>query len=282
MKVSVTHLYQAYSPNCELSEFVECYWHWEADGNGKTTEFILPDAAPELMVHLGTVPEALYGQDRWQEQSRAFIYCAAEKCLELRMNRPMNVFGIRFQPWGLSWFSDQPMSNLLDREVAPGEALGELAALLVQAVRTSSDDKSRVTNVDKCLIDALGDRPGQAQSLDSLMPWVAGGARPEHAMAERLARSPRTVRRYWRELVGISARSYAKLMRVHRALALIEEGQPLATVALDSGFADQAHMARQIKEVTGLSPSRLKTWLGEQVYQDLYVHRPGAPWKKIQ
>jgi transcriptional regulator GlxA family with amidase domain len=99
-------------------------------------------------------------------------------------------------------------------------------------------------------------------------------------MVETLECSPRTVSRVWQTLVGIPPRAYTKLMRFHRALKWIDEGRPLAWVAAQCGYADQAHMARQIREIAGLAPSRLRARLGERAYQDLYLRRESAPWKE--
>ena len=274
-------MYQTYSASRELAPFVECYWRWVAEDKTGEAELILPDAAPELIVHLGDVPSALSQQGSWREQPRAFVFCAAEQCLQLQITAPMDVFAVRFRPWGLSRFSHQDMSTMLDKEVAPENALGDLGDLLVRAVLGSDEDSDRVGRVESHLLRALDVRPRKAESLQILVDTVGRNEGPGQALAEGLERSPRSVRRLWRDLVGISSRTYAKLMRVHRALALIEEGRPMAMVALDCGYSDQSHMARHIKEVAGLPPSRLKSWLGESVYRDLYSRRPEAPWKEF-
>ena len=69
-----------------------------------------------------------------------------------------------------------------------------------------------------------------------------------------------------------------QLMRFHKALEMIDRGVNLKQVAADCGYSDQAHMARQIKAITGLPPSSLRRRLGKGVYRDLYTSRPGAPW----
>lgn len=273
-------MYTTYPATQELSPFIECYWHWTAEVNIAGRQFILPDAAPEFIVHLGPSPEA-WSDGGWRRQPRAFLYCAAERCLELRITRPMDVFAIRFRPWGLSRFSRRPMADMLDRPVAPDDALGDLGDSLVNAVLEAARDGERLLVVTDLLTATLNARTDKAVSITILIEALGGGGKPARELAKRLARSKRTVNRVWRDLVGISPRGYAKLMRVHRALELIEQGRPLAAVAAECEFADQAHMARQIKEIAGLSPSRMQSWLGKQVYQNLYAQRPSAPWRVL-
>jgi AraC-like DNA-binding protein len=39
---------------------------------------------------------------------------------------------------------------------------------------------------------------------------------------------------------------------MQRALALARAGTPLATVAATAGYADQAHLAREVKDLAGI------------------------------
>lgn len=279
MKVSVTDLYETYATPRELAPFVECFWRWKTDEKALRNEVILPDATPELIVHLGPEPEAWSARDGWRRQPPAFVYCAAAHCLQLRIARPMDVFAVRFRPWGLSRFSARPMSIMLDRATGPSEALGELGESLVSAIMESGPGEGRAARAGTLLVDALQSRSDKAESIDILTEALGDSGEPARVMAKKLKRSSRTINRVWRELVGISPRGYEKLMRFHRALAQIEKGRALAAVAAECGFADQAHMARQIKEIAGLPPSQMRNWLGKQVYRDLYADRPGAPWQ---
>lgn len=38
-----------------------------------------------------------------------------------------------------------------------------------------------------------------------------------------------------------------------------DPGQDLAALAADHGFADQSHMGREVRRVTGISPARLNS-----------------------
>jgi AraC-like DNA-binding protein len=46
-------------------------------------------------------------------------------------------------------------------------------------------------------------------------------------------------------------------MRFRVALALVRRGDPLAQAALAAGYADQAHMTREMAELAGRSPGAL-------------------------
>jgi AraC-like DNA-binding protein len=64
--------------------------------------------------------------------------------------------------------------------------------------------------------------------------------------------------RAFRAAVGVPPHAYQIRLRVSRAMQLIRVGLPLAQVALETGFADQSHLARHFTRVTGVSPGRYR------------------------
>ncbi len=64
-----------------------------------------------------------------------------------------------------------------------------------------------------------------------------------------------TVSRGFGRVFGLSPKRFRYEGRARRALRAVIAGVgPLADLALDAGFADQAHMSRAVSELTGLSP----------------------------
>jgi AraC-like DNA-binding protein len=83
----------------------------------------------------------------------------------------------------------------------------------------------------------------------SLEDWAA-----HHCLA------PETVSRGFRRAFGVSPRRYRLDCRTQWALrGLMLANNSLATIAIDSGFSDQAHMTRAVRDLTGLTPRR---WRG--------------------
>ncbi|MEQ8954871.1 MAG: helix-turn-helix domain-containing protein, partial [Gammaproteobacteria bacterium] len=114
--------------------------------------------------------------------------------------------------------------------------------------------------------------------LVKLLDAANGGRCSSAEMAVKLAMSDRSFSRLWSEIVGLQPRKFIQLMRFHNALAMIDGQQKLAKVAVECGYSDQSHMAREIKAIAGLPASSLRKRLGNRVYSDLYSSRPGAPW----
>jgi AraC-like DNA-binding protein len=70
---------------------------------------------------------------------------------------------------------------------------------------------------------------------------------------------PGSVSRGFRQVYGVAPVSFRLVQRTRRAVSAVRCGSdPLSQVALDCGFADQAHMTRAIRRMTGTGPSLLR------------------------
>ena len=64
--------------------------------------------------------------------------------------------------------------------------------------------------------------------------------------------------RQFRAVLGTSPYRYLVLRRLDFARARMHHGRPLAEVAVDAGFADQAHFTRAFRAAFGLTPARYR------------------------
>ena len=65
-----------------------------------------------------------------------------------------------------------------------------------------------------------------------------------------------TIARQFRRAYGTSPDRYRTLRRLELARAAIESGTPIATAAVEAGFADQSHLTRQFRRAFGFTPGR--------------------------
>jgi hypothetical protein len=75
--------------------------------------------------------------------------------------------------------------------------------------------------------------------------------------------SPRSLRRHFQGRYGMSASSFRARTRACAALReIMIDCSPLATIAIDLGYADQAHMTRAIVRLTSRTPTQ---WRGSRL-----------------
>ncbi|WP_460826376.1 helix-turn-helix domain-containing protein, partial [Massilia terrae] len=71
----------------------------------------------------------------------------------------------------------------------------------------------------------------------------------------------RQMQRQFRAQVGLTAAQARRLQRMNEAVYALRsggaDGDSLAALAAELGYADQAHMARELRALTGLPPSLL-------------------------
>jgi AraC-like DNA-binding protein len=65
-----------------------------------------------------------------------------------------------------------------------------------------------------------------------------------------------TIARQFRRAYGTSPDRYRTSRRLDLARSAIESGTPIATAAVEAGFADQSHLTRQFRRAYGFTPGR--------------------------
>ncbi len=274
----MTHDVITYAPPPELQAFIECYWSWRFLPEGQELEAILPDASPELIVHIGEPPKRLRASGQWVRQPRAFLICAATRSLQIAADHPIDMFAIRFRPWGVGVFSTLPMNQMIDVETPPADVFGTDGTKLTEGLAQATNTHLRVDIANRVFRMMAQPQSVMVEYAIALSKSIAGGTTKSSDIANTLGVSERTLRRLWRNLTGIEYRKFTTLMRFHRAVTMVDAGLDLSAVAAECGYSDQPHMAREVKRIAGLPPVALKNRLGEEVYAALYRDRPAAPW----
>lgn len=82
-------------------------------------------------------------------------------------------------------------------------------------------------------------------------------------MAEVVGASRYALVRAFKKELGITPGRYLTAVRVMHAKRLLEQGLAPVSVATLTGFADQAHLGRVFRNVTGLTPARYRAACGK-------------------
>jgi AraC-like DNA-binding protein len=69
--------------------------------------------------------------------------------------------------------------------------------------------------------------------------------------------SPRTVRHRFLQATGLNKNYIQQIARAERAAALLRQGVLIADVVYQSGYADQPHLTRSLKQFVGYTPAQL-------------------------
>jgi len=259
--------YREFPPPASLTAHVQCVWRLREASPGDAARTIFPDGRCELIVHLGTPPRCWDALDGWHSQARTLF--AAQRVIAVRLEAAgaVDCIGVRMQPAAGAAFFPGTVARLRDRVV-------DLAALDARFSRALAASARRFAAQETASLWALLTRRVAGRAVDARMAAAvariessAGRARVD-ALARAAALSLRGFQSRFRAAVGLTPKEFARLTRLQATLrALDGSDASIAAVATDSGFADQAHVTRELRRTTGHTPAKLRDELRRHLTQ---------------
>ena len=158
--------------------------------------------------------------------------------------------GVRLRPWAAGAVLGMPASELRDMSPDAADVLGrDEAAALLHELAASSDPHALLRRAMRLR--------GVAEPDPLVRAAVIALGRPNARVIEvagELGVSGRQLQRRVCDAVGYGPKMLARVLRFRRLQALAPA--PLAELALDAGYADQAHMTAEVTRLAGISPVR--------------------------
>lgn len=232
--VSGPATYAEWAPPHELAADLRCVW-WSSFGGAAP---ILPDGHLDLVIGAG----------------RALI--AGPDTTPAANNFPAGVMvhGVRFRTGRAHRFLGVPADELRDQRVDLADLWGPAGRrVTAQLIENPQQHLSVVAA-------RLADKPPEPDpEIDaSIRRLVADRPRVAGLHAE-LGLSERQFRRRFTSAVGYGPSTFLRVVRLQRArhLARTMPQAGLADLAHGAGYADQAHMSREIKNLTGMTAGAL-------------------------
>ncbi len=169
--------------------------------------------------------------------------CAAEAPAE-----PGPRLIVSFDPFAASQWLTIPLGDLADRRVA-------LADLLPPAAAEELLDSFAQGRLPAFSPAASGEDGPWSRLRQAAIALRCGGS--VGAAAAQAGLSPRQLERQFQAQLGMTPKHFQKVLRLRRALASAKAGESLAGAAAVAGYADQPHLNRDVRRLTGLAPSQL-------------------------
>lgn len=244
------------APAPHLAHVVEAIWDVDVpDGDVARAQVvkILPTTSAVMVVHF----RSPISSDRRNYENCAYksVVTGIQKdTVTLQPSGPTGSVVVRFRPEAASRlfgamapFAD---ANVELSDVVDAPALAsledQLSAAPDRAVRSRViqafvQDRLRVGAADRCVDHAV-------------RQLRRAPATPVSVLSHALGISERHLARRFGDAVGASPKQFARLARAEKVLAARWRGLAWADIALACGFNDQAHMIRDFKALTGLTP----------------------------
>lgn len=197
------------------------------------------------------------------------------------------VVGVRFQP-GTAPRLPTMLEDLVDQRLRLADVWGCSVERLIDTISAAGTPERALVYLQAHLVDEFRSHlqvdPLVREAVKALMPW-----RPVNidSLATRLALSTSQLRRRFLRAVGMSPKALQRTLRFQGFLALAQagasasRGRPadgLAGLAVDAGYADQAHLSRECLRLTGLTPGQL---VSRRIDRCACAHEHAASYKPL-
>ena len=191
-------------------------------------------------------------------------------------------------PLGARALLGMPAGELVNIDVEGAAVLGSLADRIGERLRDALDWPGRFAVLDRALTSRLAACPAGPAVASEVgaevsRAWCrlmsAGGRGSVSALADETGWSDRHLRGRFRDETGLTPKAAARVIRFDRARRLLQHRAaagtglpPLADLSADCGYYDQAHLAREFRELAGCAPS---AWLAEE-FRNVQAGTDGA------
>lgn len=166
---------------------------------------------------------------------------------------PGIMHGVRFRPGVAPALFGMPAAELTDSRPALSELdRARFADRLPDDLAAAADPAGVLVNA---VVGAL-DR----DRLDPSAPEVLAGLRrgtPVAKLAGEFGFTERTLHRRCLAAFGYGPKTVQRVLRFQRALRLVRAGRSYADAAFEAGYADQPHLAREVRALAGVPLSLL-------------------------
>jgi AraC-like DNA-binding protein len=250
-----------------LREYVDSYVGFDLRGLPTGVHCGPPSRALSAVISLSDPLEVAAGVDDGSPVTRCDSVAGGLMCRSVAIHHDGRQHGVQvlLTPLGARAIYGMPVAELAHRLVTLDELLGALAVELADRLRSATTWAARFSVLDELLLRAVGRgtrgghvnwaRPEVAEAWRRLV--AARGRVEVGAVAAGLGWSRRYLTERFRGEVGLSPKTFARVLRFEHAheLAAVQDPLPWGDVAIVSGYADQSHLVRDWREFTGRSPT---------------------------
>jgi len=250
--------YREYAPSEKLRPFVECFWSREP---GETLEPASPSV--HRVLPDGCIDVVLGFSGRADEPESAMAVGTMTRALVLDGGAwPECFVGVRFRPGKAAAFLTVPANELTDLRV-PIDDLWIDAGEVRDALSARAGSVERLRALERVLAarvspSVVSDQHDVDEAIRRIVD--AGGSLGITRLAPALGVTRQHLARRFSQLVGVSPKTFARVVRLGRVIErarAVPPGEAInwSALALDVGYYDQSHLVDEFKELTGVSPT---------------------------
>ena len=172
-----------------------------------------------------------------------------------------SVTGARVRPGRAACLLGIPASELLNQTIPIADVKGAVKSMRLEKVIEQPNAAARRTALGQVLLTSMEHSAAFDQAVLAGIQWLS---RRPHGRIVELSRwigiSERQLHRRFSAAVGYGPKTFQSVLRFQRLLKTARETgeeHSLADLAASTGYADQAHMTRDVHRLAGVRPTML-------------------------
>ena len=171
-----------------------------------------------------------------------------------------SMFGVVFEPGGARAFFRESASDFLNRDTPLEFLWGAEVDRLRSRLQGAAGAGEKLRILASLLVERVDERCGLHSGVRQALKQfeVAPHGTSVLDVAQEIGLSRRRFAQLFREQVGMTPKLYCRVLRFQKVVQQIRRGDEVnwAQVAADGGYCDQAHMAHEFREFSGITPGR--------------------------
>jgi len=235
-------VYRELDPPPELAGHVRSLWELRGRAPSGPAR-ILPDGCLDLVFYVGHMG------------ARGHAVGPLLGPLEVGLTGDVHVVGVCVRPGAGFAVLGLPADAVAGAAVPLRDLPGAGATAVEEAVAGACDGRA-LAELASRLTPRCRNRGPDASCLEAARRLRVSPGLAIPAVAAALGLSVRQLERRFRASVGLTPKAFARVARFDRAVRALgaDPAQDLAALALDCGYADQAHFNHEFRALAGTSP----------------------------
>ncbi len=191
----------------------------------------------------------------------AFFYGQSSSFREIYSQHQLSLIIVVFHPYGINRLLRLPASELQNTLLPVESVLGNTSLMLQEQLQERTQIADAVVVLDDFFL-ALQSGQSVAESLfiPATIDYILKqkGQTTVQQLVAYTGYSERHLERTFLNCIGMSPKSYLNLTRLHTFLNYLKRKLPeesFASLAYAAGYTDQAHLIREFKKYTGITPT---------------------------
>lgn len=252
-------IFLTHPPSPALADVIEKIWIREGPPPGHAFDRVLPAGREELIINLSDGELRCYHDDGSPNgRTSGPIFTGMHRGGYVIDTRQLSaIMGVHFRPGGAWSLLGIPAHELRDARIDFQLLIGQDSHRLMDRLMRAASPQEKLRLVDAALCQR------RLRCIHPAVAWAAEQMTRYPAsvrvalLAEEAGLSERRLSELFASQVGINPKGFARLRRFQTALGRIHlAAHPdWCDVALKTGYADQAHLIRDFREFSGLSPA---------------------------